>query len=137
MEAYTKLTDCVFDQILNSTEDNLKEAREILKNIVDRKHYRCLGEIKHKGTPTKEAQADGLTQEDFVILSATMDYGSGAEDPIDSMDFYNKNKPKPNIQNEERTGVYGKKIDPKSLEAARGTLEQLNPVWSNSHVTES
>ncbi|XP_071059682.1 deoxynucleoside triphosphate triphosphohydrolase SAMHD1-like [Pseudochaenichthys georgianus] len=110
MEAYTKLTDCVFDQILNSTEDNLKEAREILKNIVDRKHYRCLGEIKHKGTPTKdeisqlevelaaalpfarqEAQADGLTQEDFVILSATMDYGSGAEDPIDSMDFYNKN----------------------------------------------
>ncbi|KAF3860558.1 hypothetical protein F7725_000813 [Dissostichus mawsoni] len=30
MEAYTKLTDCVFHQILNSTEDNLREAREIL-----------------------------------------------------------------------------------------------------------
>ncbi|KAK1898775.1 Deoxynucleoside triphosphate triphosphohydrolase SAMHD1 [Dissostichus eleginoides] len=41
MEAYTKLTDCVFDQILNSTEDNLREAREILTKVVDRKHYRA------------------------------------------------------------------------------------------------
>ncbi|XP_071059717.1 deoxynucleoside triphosphate triphosphohydrolase SAMHD1-like isoform X2 [Pseudochaenichthys georgianus] len=169
MEAYTKLTDCVFDQILNSTEDNLKDAREILKNIVDRKHYRCLGEIKHKGTPTKEipqlkeelaaalpfprqeAQADGLTQEDFVILSATMDYGSGAEDPINSVDFYNKKNQNQTFKikreqvskllpvhfSETLFRIYGKKIDPKSLEAARGHFEQLNPVWSNSRVKVS
>ncbi|KAK5923782.1 hypothetical protein CgunFtcFv8_000720 [Champsocephalus gunnari] len=170
MEAYTKLTDCVFDQILNSTEDNLKEAREILKNIVDRKHYRYLDEIRHKGTPTKEeipqlkeelaaalpfprqeAQADGLTQEDFVILSATMDYGSGAEDPINSVDFYDKKNQNQTFKikrekvskllpvhfSETLFRVYGKTIDPKILEAAKRHFEQLNPVWSDSHVKVS
>ncbi|XP_033943801.1 deoxynucleoside triphosphate triphosphohydrolase SAMHD1-like [Pseudochaenichthys georgianus] len=154
MEAYTKLTDCVFDRILNSTKQELEDARKILTNIVDRKHYRCLGEIKHKITPTKdeisqlevelaaalpfarqEAQADGLTQEDFVILSATMDYGSGAEDPIDSMDFYNKKNQNQTFKmkreqvskllpvhfSETLFRVYGKKIDPKSLEAVESS----------------
>ncbi|XP_034063369.1 deoxynucleoside triphosphate triphosphohydrolase SAMHD1-like isoform X1 [Gymnodraco acuticeps] len=169
MEAYTKLTDCVFYKILNSTEDTLQKAREILKNIVDRKHYRFLGEIKHKGTPTKDeipqlkeelaaalpfprqgVQADGLTKEDFVVLSATMDYGSGAEDPINSVDFYSKKNPNQTFKitrkevskllpvqfSETLFRVYGKKMDSKSLDAARGHFEQLNPVWSDSHVTE-
>ncbi|KAL3064928.1 hypothetical protein OYC64_001041 [Pagothenia borchgrevinki] len=116
MEAYTKLTDCVFYEILNSTEkdgeDHLREAREILTNIVKRKHYTCLGEIKPEGIPSKEeisqlrkdltaalplpregAQADGLTKEDFVVLPVTLDYGEKGKDPIDSMHFYNKNSP--------------------------------------------
>ncbi|KAK5894776.1 hypothetical protein CesoFtcFv8_011432 [Champsocephalus esox] len=146
MEAYTKLTDCVFHQILDSTEDNLREAREILKNVVDRKHYRCLGEIKHKGIPSKDdipqlrkdlardipregAQADGLTEEDFVVLAVTMDYGRKEKDPIDSMDFYSKKNPTKAIKikreqvsnhsdlSETLVRVYSKKIDPKSLEA--------------------
>ncbi|KAL3064818.1 hypothetical protein OYC64_000948 [Pagothenia borchgrevinki] len=114
MEAYTKLTDCVFYQILNSTgtERDLIKAREILKEVVDRKHYRFLGEIKYEGIPTKDeisqfkkelaaalpfpqegAPADGLTKEDFVVLPVTMDYGKKGKDPIDSMYFYNKNNP--------------------------------------------
>ncbi|KAF3860556.1 hypothetical protein F7725_000811 [Dissostichus mawsoni] len=160
MEAYTKLTDCVFDQILNSTEDNLREAREILTNIVDRKHYRCLGEIKPEGIPTEEeisqlevdlaaalpfprrgAQADGLREEDFVVLPVTMDYGMKGKDPIDSMDFYSKKNPTqafkikreevskllPEHFSETLFRVYSRKIDPESLEAARGQLEQ----WIN------
>ncbi|XP_010765787.1 deoxynucleoside triphosphate triphosphohydrolase SAMHD1-like, partial [Notothenia coriiceps] len=156
--------DCVFDQILNSTEEDLKEAREILTKIVERKHYRCLGEIKPKTIPNKdeisqvtknlaaalpfprqEAQADGLTQEDFVVLSATMDYGSGAEDPINSMDFYSKKKPNqtfkikreqvskllPEKFSETLFRVYSKKIDPESLEAARGHFAELKSVWSD------
>ncbi|KAK1898480.1 Deoxynucleoside triphosphate triphosphohydrolase SAMHD1 [Dissostichus eleginoides] len=160
MEAYTKLTDCVFDRILNSTEDNLREAREILKNIVERKHYRFLGGIKPEGIQTEEkisqlkvdlaaalpfprrgAQADGLREEDFVVLPVTMDYGMKKKDPIDSMDFYSKKNPTqafkikreqvsmllPEHFSETLFRVYSRKIDPESLEAARGHLEQ----WIN------
>ncbi|KAI3357661.1 hypothetical protein L3Q82_016069, partial [Scortum barcoo] len=44
MEAYTKLTDHVFEEILNSSSEELAEAREILQKIVSRNHYRFLGE---------------------------------------------------------------------------------------------
>ncbi|XP_008412919.2 deoxynucleoside triphosphate triphosphohydrolase SAMHD1-like [Poecilia reticulata] len=45
MVAYTKLTDTVFDQILNSSSVELLEAREILARIMQRKLYVCLGEF--------------------------------------------------------------------------------------------
>uniref|UniRef100_A0A3Q2E1K2 HD domain-containing protein n=1 Tax=Cyprinodon variegatus TaxID=28743 RepID=A0A3Q2E1K2_CYPVA len=45
MGAYTKLTDTIFDQILNSTSQTLREARDILKRIVRRDLYYCLGEF--------------------------------------------------------------------------------------------
>uniref|UniRef100_UPI0009B33FF9 deoxynucleoside triphosphate triphosphohydrolase SAMHD1-like n=1 Tax=Monopterus albus TaxID=43700 RepID=UPI0009B33FF9 len=48
MEAYTKLTDKVFEDILHSSPDNLKEAREILKRIMSRELYKYLGEIPFK-----------------------------------------------------------------------------------------
>ncbi|KAL3060859.1 hypothetical protein OYC64_009130 [Pagothenia borchgrevinki] len=157
MEAYTKLTDCVFNQILNSTEDNLQEARKIVTNIFEDKHYRFLGEIKTERISTEEeisqlkedlaaalplpregAQADRLTKEDFVVLHATMDYGKKGKDPIDSMDFYNKKNPTqafkikreqvskllPEHFSETLFRVYSRKIDPESLEAARGHFEQ-------------
>uniref|UniRef100_A0A3Q3LY94 HD domain-containing protein n=1 Tax=Mastacembelus armatus TaxID=205130 RepID=A0A3Q3LY94_9TELE len=52
MEAYTKLTDNVFEQILNSSSDDpkderaagLKPAREILERVISRKLYVCLHE---------------------------------------------------------------------------------------------
>uniref|UniRef100_A0A673B532 HD domain-containing protein n=1 Tax=Sphaeramia orbicularis TaxID=375764 RepID=A0A673B532_9TELE len=46
MEAYTKLTDHIFDEILNSSSADLKEAREILQKVVTRKFYPYLGQIK-------------------------------------------------------------------------------------------
>ncbi|KAM6981978.1 deoxynucleoside triphosphate triphosphohydrolase SAMHD1-like [Tautogolabrus adspersus] len=48
MEAYTKLTDKVFEEILNSTSEELKEAREILQKIVSRKIYKFVGETMPK-----------------------------------------------------------------------------------------
>ncbi|XP_030279062.1 deoxynucleoside triphosphate triphosphohydrolase SAMHD1-like [Sparus aurata] len=44
MEAYTKLTDHVFEQILFSSSDDLKEAREILERIISRDLYKFLGQ---------------------------------------------------------------------------------------------
>ncbi|XP_028427158.1 deoxynucleoside triphosphate triphosphohydrolase SAMHD1 [Perca flavescens] len=114
MEAYTKLTDHVFEQILELDEAKLAEAKKILKRIISRDHYRFLGETKPRQVPTrvcinerkrrwKEELAaavpeggDGgvtLTAEDFVVLVATFDYGMKDKDPINNVYFYNKINP--------------------------------------------
>ncbi|XP_028426737.1 deoxynucleoside triphosphate triphosphohydrolase SAMHD1-like [Perca flavescens] len=54
MEAYTNLTDHVFEQILHSSSVELAEAKEILKRIISRDHYRFLDEIKAIQVPTLE-----------------------------------------------------------------------------------
>uniref|UniRef100_A0A8C9U3Z4 SAM domain and HD domain 1 n=1 Tax=Scleropages formosus TaxID=113540 RepID=A0A8C9U3Z4_SCLFO len=44
MEAYTKLTDHIFEEILHSSSAELQESRTILQNIVRRKLHKCVGE---------------------------------------------------------------------------------------------
>ncbi|XP_042348528.1 deoxynucleoside triphosphate triphosphohydrolase SAMHD1-like [Plectropomus leopardus] len=103
MEAYTKLTDSVFEQILNSSSKELAEAREILHKIITRKHYRFLGEIKPKSSLTKEkidilkkelaealSEGDELKPQDFEVSVVTLDYGSKDKDPIRNVYFYRK-----------------------------------------------
>lgn len=52
MVAYTKLNDNVYHQILQSTDDNLKPAREILEKIERRELPRFLGQINLIGDVT-------------------------------------------------------------------------------------
>ncbi|XP_067448523.1 deoxynucleoside triphosphate triphosphohydrolase SAMHD1-like [Thunnus thynnus] len=59
MEAYTKLTDSVFDEILKSSSPELAEARKILERIYSRQLYKFLGQTKAKrlleeGAPQKK-----------------------------------------------------------------------------------
>uniref|UniRef100_A0A667ZLI5 Uncharacterized protein n=1 Tax=Myripristis murdjan TaxID=586833 RepID=A0A667ZLI5_9TELE len=68
----------VFDQILNSSDDNLKGAKEILNKIVRRQIYKCLGKI-----PSKV-----VTQ--LCSCVVTLDYGMKDKDPIDKVYFYSK-----------------------------------------------
>ncbi|XP_070765942.1 deoxynucleoside triphosphate triphosphohydrolase SAMHD1-like [Enoplosus armatus] len=107
MEAYTKLTDHVFEKILNSSDKTLAEARDILQRIVSRNFYKFLGEIE-KPTEVcttnvitinnwkKElAQAlpernGALTPEDFEVLFITLNYGKKDKDPIKDLHFYSK-----------------------------------------------
>ncbi|KAA8577859.1 hypothetical protein FQN60_005369 [Etheostoma spectabile] len=110
MEAYTKLTDHVFEQILNSSSVELAEAKKILERIISRDHYKFLGEIKPRQVPTKESQLQWqkelaaavpeggnggvtLTHEDFVVSVATFDYGMKDKDPINNVYFYGKRNP--------------------------------------------
>ncbi|XP_029912428.1 deoxynucleoside triphosphate triphosphohydrolase SAMHD1-like [Myripristis murdjan] len=98
MSAYTKLTDSVFDQILNSSDDNLKGAREILNKIVRRQIYKCLGKIPSKekvGEIKKKWEEDKKTPDlqKFVLDVVTLDYGMKGENPIDKVYFYSKKKP--------------------------------------------
>ncbi|XP_048840193.1 deoxynucleoside triphosphate triphosphohydrolase SAMHD1-like [Brienomyrus brachyistius] len=107
MEAYTKLTDHVFDMILDSTDEKLDEAQKILKKIVDRKLYKCADEIRHltdKEIKEEEfhkwykkitsSNSDVSVQaEDIIIKVMKMDYGQEKKNPIDKMRFYSKDKP--------------------------------------------
>ncbi|XP_055022361.1 deoxynucleoside triphosphate triphosphohydrolase SAMHD1 isoform X1 [Boleophthalmus pectinirostris] len=109
MEAYTKLTDHVFEQILNSSSKELADARQILRNIVCRRLYKCLGQTQPEKpvTVTQEIihswEADlaqsvpqgsedaKLQPEDFVVNVIHMDYGMKEKNPINNVRFYCKN----------------------------------------------
>uniref|UniRef100_A0A7N8YCQ9 Deoxynucleoside triphosphate triphosphohydrolase SAMHD1 n=1 Tax=Mastacembelus armatus TaxID=205130 RepID=A0A7N8YCQ9_9TELE len=142
MEAYTKLTDHVFEQILNSSSADLAEARQILRNITCRRLYKCLGQTQEmiQSWETELAQADpphsfhdvSLQSQDFIVNVIELDYGMKEKDPIDNVRFYCKNdltkayqirkdqvsKLLPEHFAEQLIRVYCKKRDKKSLEAA-------------------
>ncbi|XP_065817364.1 deoxynucleoside triphosphate triphosphohydrolase SAMHD1 [Labrus bergylta] len=125
MEAYTKLTDNVFEEILNSSDPNLKESRQILQNIISRKIYKFVGET----TPKDPIQ-------DWRVIER--DYGMDDKDPIQHANFYsksdlNKAKAMPEEKgsrirttcfSEQLIRVFCKKIDDKSVEAAKKHFEQ-------------
>ncbi|KAG5836004.1 hypothetical protein ANANG_G00250000 [Anguilla anguilla] len=111
MEAYTKLTDSVFEQILHSSQPELADARQILRNILRRKLYKCIGQT-HPKRHMEITQADLLSlassvaearpqsepdvflcAEDFVVTVVNMDYGMNQRNPINNMHFYCKNDP--------------------------------------------
>uniref|UniRef100_A0A8C9YDE9 HD/PDEase domain-containing protein n=1 Tax=Sander lucioperca TaxID=283035 RepID=A0A8C9YDE9_SANLU len=155
MEAYTKLTDHVFEQILNSPSVELAEAKKILERIISRDHYRFLGETKPRQVLTRVSVPEGtLKPEDFVFV--TFDYGMNDQDPIKNVYFYSKrnrdtafNIPRDQVSkllpacfSEQLIMVYSKKkkTDEQSLEAARRHLVKWckakglpNPQCSTRH----
>ncbi|XP_071398577.1 deoxynucleoside triphosphate triphosphohydrolase SAMHD1 isoform X2 [Centroberyx affinis] len=111
MEAYTKLTDNVFEQILNSSSSELAESRQILRNIVCRRLYKCVGQTQANkpiednqdmchweravagAKPQSAAQDVILQPEDFVVSVINLDYGMKEKNPINNVRFYCKNDP--------------------------------------------
>ncbi|XP_062418113.1 deoxynucleoside triphosphate triphosphohydrolase SAMHD1-like [Pungitius pungitius] len=150
MEAYTKVTDDVFNQILNSSSDELKESRNILQAVVGRRLYACIGQAQLKPSVNhKEMEASckaALAQKvppvldrgDFFVDVINFDYGKKDKNPIDSVRFYKKDKPSkafkisknqvsgflPEKFTEQLVRVYCKKDDSESLEAAKYNFVQ-------------
>ncbi|XP_040588646.1 deoxynucleoside triphosphate triphosphohydrolase SAMHD1 isoform X2 [Mesocricetus auratus] len=112
MEAFTKLTDNIFLEILHSTDPRLSEAREILRNIECRNLYKYLGETQPNGQVKIKKEEYGqlpqdivdtkpdmhldaqLKAEDFIVDVIVMDYGMKDKNPIDHVHFYFKNNTK-------------------------------------------
>lgn len=107
MEAFSKLTDNIFLEILYSTDPQLSEARNILRNIECRNLYKYLGETQPKREKITKAEYDKLAQEvanakpeiapdvelkaeDFIVDVINMDYGMEDKNPIDNVHFYCK-----------------------------------------------
>ncbi|KAK0136108.1 Deoxynucleoside triphosphate triphosphohydrolase SAMHD1 [Merluccius polli] len=132
MEAYTKVTDQVFEQILYSTspEEGMVQAREILRNILCRRLYKCVG----------QAQAPEPIKVTEVVY---MDYGMEEKNPINNVCFYSKTNPDkanpmpidqvskllPLCLEEQIIQVICKKTDEKSLGTARTLFDQ----WCTKH----
>ncbi|KAF7659906.1 hypothetical protein LDENG_00291200 [Lucifuga dentata] len=110
MEAYTKLTDHVFEQILHSSSLELAEARQILQNIICRRLYKCLGQTQAdkslnvtqekiksweadlaQSVPQSSVQDVQLQPEDFLVRVIVMDYGMKEKNPVNNVRFYCKN----------------------------------------------
>nr|KAF6472408.1 SAM and HD domain containing deoxynucleoside triphosphate triphosphohydrolase 1 [Molossus molossus] len=108
MEAFTKLTDNIFLEILYSTDPKLDAAREILKKIERRNLYKFVGETQPdkqrinkedcKQFPNEVANAKPnevfleaeLKPEDFIVDVINMDYGMEDKNPVDNVCFYCK-----------------------------------------------
>ncbi|OWK53633.1 Deoxynucleoside triphosphate triphosphohydrolase SAMHD1 [Lonchura striata] len=110
MEAYTKLTDSVYLEILHSSHPELEEAREILRKIERRELYRFLGETRPESKkeiiksnslaesianskPEKDPPDVELKAENFIVDVISMDYGMKEQNPIDKVHFYCKADP--------------------------------------------
>ncbi|KAM5245894.1 deoxynucleoside triphosphate triphosphohydrolase SAMHD1 [Ctenodactylus gundi] len=111
MEAFTKLTDNIFLEILYSTDPKLEAAREVLRNIEYRNLYKYVGEtqpvkrkiIKEEYEHLPKGVADAkpedmrleaeLQAEDFIVDVINMDYGMEDKNPIDHVHFYCKSDP--------------------------------------------
>uniref|UniRef100_A0A8B9MU14 Deoxynucleoside triphosphate triphosphohydrolase SAMHD1 n=1 Tax=Accipiter nisus TaxID=211598 RepID=A0A8B9MU14_9AVES len=110
MEAYTKLTDNIYLEILHSSCPELKEARDILHKIERRQLYKFLGETQPEtmrqivknnslaesianSKPEKDPPDVELKAEDFIIDVINMDYGMKEQNPIDKVLFYCKADP--------------------------------------------
>lgn len=108
MEAFTKLTDNIFLEILYSTDPNLNDARTILKKIESRNLYKFVGETQpmiqrikkehYEHLPNAVASAKPsdveleaeLKAEDLIVDVINMDYGMEDKNPIDHVRFYCK-----------------------------------------------
>ncbi|XP_054902374.1 deoxynucleoside triphosphate triphosphohydrolase SAMHD1 [Poeciliopsis prolifica] len=112
MVAYTKLTDNVFEQILNSSSPELAEAKLILHKIICRQLYKCLGQTRPdkaltvtqenihiweadlaQSIPHSGSRDVDLQPQDFVVSVITMDYGMKEKNPINNVRFYCKDDP--------------------------------------------
>ncbi|KAB1262644.1 Deoxynucleoside triphosphate triphosphohydrolase SAMHD1 [Camelus dromedarius] len=112
MEAFTKLTDNIFLEILYSTDPKLDAARAILKKIecrhlykyvgetqpvgqvkIKKERYKCLPKEVADAKPSKVLLEVELKAEDFIVDVINMDYGMEDKNPIDNVRFYCKSDP--------------------------------------------
>ncbi|XP_061065679.1 deoxynucleoside triphosphate triphosphohydrolase SAMHD1 isoform X3 [Eubalaena glacialis] len=112
MEAFTKLTDNIFLEILYSADPKLDAARAILKKIECRNLYKFVGETQPMGQikikrenyeslpkgvasakPSDMVLEPELKAEDFIVDVINMDYGMEDKNPIDHVRFYCKSEP--------------------------------------------
>ncbi|XP_042563446.1 deoxynucleoside triphosphate triphosphohydrolase SAMHD1 [Clupea harengus] len=101
------LSDCIFQEILNSSSAELEGARVILQNIICRRLYKFVGEIrptphvdvsqvkqrewaKEVASSKPSGEDVVLESEDFVVDVISFDYGMKDKNPMNYVHFYHK-----------------------------------------------
>ncbi|KAL6043527.1 HD-domain PDEase [Balamuthia mandrillaris] len=114
VEEYCLLSDCILKQIEYSKAPELTKAREIVRNIRKRKHYKMVGEFiippeKKAFFPREVTERDIITceiagvgmhsasmdlqEEDIIVQNLVMNYGLQDQNPVDHVRFFNKDEP--------------------------------------------
>ena len=97
MKAYSQFTDIIFEEILYSTSDELKNSRNILQKIIQRDLHIFIGEVplplSYKSNATFQeniAENDKELEEKLIICEAYLNYGCKSDNPVDKVKFYSK-----------------------------------------------
>uniref|UniRef100_A0A665SV98 HD domain-containing protein n=1 Tax=Echeneis naucrates TaxID=173247 RepID=A0A665SV98_ECHNA len=97
MQAYTKLTDRVFEDILFSSSEQLRDAKNILHRIITRDLYKCWGTGRTCKLHTEMPQAWELNPQlsccgatVLTAMAVKLDYERKDKDPIGEVFFYSK-----------------------------------------------
>uniref|UniRef100_A0A665SVE8 HD domain-containing protein n=1 Tax=Echeneis naucrates TaxID=173247 RepID=A0A665SVE8_ECHNA len=93
MQAYTKLTDRVFEDILFSSSEQLRDAKNILHRVITRDLYKCVGKLE-TGTDFSQVRTIFVFLFWFTwmfdMVGIKLDYGMKDKDPIGEVFFYSK-----------------------------------------------
>ncbi|CAI7999424.1 Deoxynucleoside triphosphate triphosphohydrolase SAMHD1 [Geodia barretti] len=99
-EAYTLLTDQVFQQIMSfhDPDGKLKEAKAILKRVEKRQLYKFVDQTLKKTEDnfdsetfcTKMPPDSDLTKDDIILMRVTFDYEMKEQNPMDYVKFFKK-----------------------------------------------
>lgn len=112
---YARLTDGVYEKLLNSNHPKLQSARAILQRIQRRQHWKCIGsgelpltlepslrnaiksnslEVRKRIAAAFGQQGEGsLDPEDLVLKVVTFNYGFGTRNPLERVKFWQKKSP--------------------------------------------
>ena len=113
MERFTDMTDSIFYEILKSTDqdENVVKAREILRNIQNRRLYQYCGEVNPKiiedegskeltssqknlspGQAAREIAECGenISEDDLCVCKAYFSFGKKSQNPLEEMLFFGK-----------------------------------------------
>ncbi|CAD5117811.1 DgyrCDS6560 [Dimorphilus gyrociliatus] len=144
-EAFEQLTDNTIFGLRYTTDPNLKECRELLERIDQRKIYRCM----YQGDISLKENVDMILEDykdKIIIAPVNLNYGMKNLNPVDHCWFYEKSNTKecftikkeevsqflPQKFSEKRIRIYYKGVDKEEYEEIKKKLiEELNKQHTN------
>lgn len=140
MKDFIKLNDTIFNQIEFSVNKELENARNIIKDIRNRKLYKFIGDFNNESNININEKnitcyCDNLEPDDIIILQLNRGYTNSDKNPVDFISFYTLDKldkkfklPKdkvsallPNIFQEKIIRVFCKNLD--KIDNAKNAFE--------------
>ena len=141
MEEYSKLTDCLFYEIIRCKDDdeNVRNAKKILEKIQRRELYKFCGEtqlkerLKIDATEVAEEIAsfdDDLNANELFVSVIEIDFGKKDEDPVESVVFFNKDEKPLQIRKNIVSGMLPSKFSERFVRVYGKALKETNVASS-------
>ncbi|POG63503.1 uncharacterized protein OCT59_023760 [Rhizophagus irregularis] len=125
---YLKMDDTILNRIVCDNNPNLKKSKKIIKRIRKRKLYKFVdgylvpkelkeqfkrNKVTEKKIVKHRSNGAELEKDDVIVDIFNLNYGNKDENPIDNVEFYDKNQPNDVFKLEESQVSY---LTPKQYE---------------------